>query len=745
MRIIRKILWLIFMLVLAGSLIALGYYLAATKNTALNPDKLVLSEKNIVIYDKDGVEVNNVASLSFQQTVSVNEIPNHTKNAFVATEDKRFYSHHGFDLKRIIKAALNNLKAGSFKEGASTISQQLIKNTHLSQEKTIKRKLREWKLTRALEKKYTKAEILEKYLNTIYFGHSCFGIQSAANFYFGKNANELSLSESAILAGLVKSPNNYSPFNNPEQCLKRRNCVLTLMKNNNFINDSLLRNATNEALPIAPTHHETHAGYIQFVFDELTQLSEQCHFTVGGKIEISTFLDVKLQQYLDNATNENIGCDKTILVADNRTHGYKACVATARNIRRLPGSLIKPLLVYTPAIEENLLSPATPILDEKVDYNGYSPENYDKSYRGYVSARECVEKSLNVPAVKVLSSIGVSKAVSYLEKMGLPIDTDDFSLALALGGMKQGFTLKELVSAYSSLSGEGVKNEFGFIQSIKINDVFVYKKNDAPIRVFSKESAYLMTDMLKSATKNGTAKKLRSLPFEIAAKTGTVGTEKGNTDAYALSYTPWDCVAVWLGNKNNDCIEYTGGGLPCNYLLEINEYLYKSYQAENINIPSFTRPKNVVCVTLDKASYYDTHTLLLADDMSPMEYRFSELFKSDCIPLKSNNSFSNPSISPPSLSVENGKVILRFDKNLPKYYTYTIDRYDYVTHTTVYFGEFIPTFIDENIEKEKTYIYTVIPAYKQQTGKKIILPAVNTKYTPNANDQAIIKQNWWDY
>ncbi|MBQ8284406.1 MAG: transglycosylase domain-containing protein [Clostridia bacterium] len=745
MRIIRKILWLIFMLILAGALIVLGYYLASTKNTTLNPDKLVLSEKNIVIYDKDGEEVNNVASFSFQQTVSINEMQSHTKNAFVATEDKRFYSHHGFDIKRIIKAALNNVKAGSFKEGASTISQQLIKNTHLSQEKTIKRKLREWKLTRALEKKYTKSEILEKYLNTIYFGHSCFGIQSAANFYFGKNANELSVSESAILAGLVKSPNNYSPFNNPEQCLKRRNCVLTLMKNNGFINDSQLNNALNEPLPITPTHHETNAGFMQFVFDELTNLSEQYHFTVGGKIEISTFLDVELQQHLDNITRKEIGCEKTILIADNRTHGYKACVASARNIRRLPGSLIKPLLVYAPAIEENLLSPATPILDEKVDYNGYSPENYDKRYHGYVSARECVEKSLNVPAVKILSSLGVNKAVSYLDKMELRVDKDDFSLALALGGMKQGFTLKELVSAYSSLSGEGVKNDCGFIKNIKINDVFVYEKKDMPIRIFSKESAYLMTDMLKTAAKNGTAKKLRSLPFDIAAKTGTVGTEKGNTDAYAISYTPWDCVAVWLGNKNNDCIEYTGGGLPCNYLLELNEYLYKTYQEENKKIPNFSRPKNVVSITLDKPSYYDTHTLLLADTLSPNEYRFTELFKSNCIPLKSNDSFSNPSISPPSLSVENGKVVLRFDKNSPKYYTYTIKKYDYATHTTVYSGEFIETFIDENIEKGKTYIYTILPAYKQQKGKQIILPSVSTKHNQTINDKNMMQQDWWEY
>ena len=222
MRIIKKILWLAILGALLLASIAAGYYLAMTKDAALDPEKLILSENNLLVYDCEGDFVENVSAFAIKQTAKIENIPLRTQLAFVNTEDKRFYEHDGFDVKRIAKAAWNNLKTCSFKEGASTISQQLIKNTHLSQEKTVKRKLQEWKLTRQLEKNYSKDEILEKYLNSIYFGHSCFGIRAATKFYFGKTPEELSLADSAILAGLVKSPNNYSPFKNAEKCRKRK-------------------------------------------------------------------------------------------------------------------------------------------------------------------------------------------------------------------------------------------------------------------------------------------------------------------------------------------------------------------------------------------------------------------------------------------------------------------------------------------------------------------------------------------
>ena len=746
MRIIRKVLWLCFLISLAGILFALGYYFAVTKNISLDPQKLILSEKTLLVYDEQGETIQGAAATALRQTTSISNLPDHTINAFVDVEDKRFFEHNGFDLHRIIGATLRNVKARSFKEGASTISQQLIKNTHLSQEKTFKRKLREWKLTQQLERNYSKDEILEKYLNTIYFGHSCFGITSAADFYFKKTPDQLSLADSAILAALVKSPNNYSPFKNPELCIKRKSVVLRLMQENGSINEIEKNAATNEPLPIQEIDKSV-VGYMSFVFDELNAIAEKNDFKIGGNIEIHTYLNRADQKKLEELAALNTNSDKAMMILDNHSHGFKACVSSVGNIQRLPGSLIKPLLVYTPALEEKIVMPATPILDEKVNYSGYSPENYDGNYHGYVSTRECVEKSLNIPAVKTLEALGVKKAANYMEKLNLSVDQEDLSLALALGGMKKGYSLKELTAAYSVLPNRGVLNECGFISSVLVNGVKVYSKPNASKRVFSEESAYLMTNMLQGTAKNGTAKKLRSLPFDIAAKTGTVGTNKGNTDAYALSYTPFNTISVWLGNADNSRIEYTGGGAPCNLLFEINEYLYNKNQKEGIAMPTFPRPEGVTEIALDKKAYYDTHTLCLADDIAPEEYRFTELFSIAAIPLNKSDSFSNPSIFTPSLALKNGKVIISLDTRSPKYYTYKIERSDYTTHTTLYEGEFIPNYTDENIKPNKNYLYTITPIYKDRIGKTVKLPSVSTteEKTPFLQDQKILDKEWWEY
>ena len=260
MKILRRILCISLLVLAAFCLSAVGFYFAVTKDARLYPEKLALSEQKIVLYDSQGEPVKGVAANLLKQTVAMEEIPQKTRYAFVDTEDKRFYSHNGFDVKRIARAAVNNLKSRSFKEGASTISQQLVKNTHLSQEKTLKRKLREWKLTRTLERRYSKDEILEKYLNVIYFGHNCFGLRSAAEFYFGKTPDELDLADSAILAGLVRSPNNYSPFKNPEGCLKRKATVLNLMQKNGHITEEEKLAALEKPLPTAPVVSSDNVG-----------------------------------------------------------------------------------------------------------------------------------------------------------------------------------------------------------------------------------------------------------------------------------------------------------------------------------------------------------------------------------------------------------------------------------------------------------------------------------------------------
>ncbi len=742
MKIIKKLFKLLFLLLLALLLVGVGYYLAVTKKVVLSPEKLLFHERTITLYDGEGEACHNLLDSHFKQNTSAKNIPAHVKQAFIDTEDKRFYRHGGYDSRRILAATLHNAKAKRFKEGASTISQQLIKNTHLSQEKTVKRKLREWKLTRALERRYTKEEILERYLNTIYFGHGSFGITSAAEFYFGKTPAELTLSEGATLAGLVQSPNRYSPFKNPAACERRRRVVLAAMEKNGSITREEKAQALTEPLPLSSPSKKS--GYDSFVFDELSRLAETYSFKIGGEVEIYTYLDQRVQTEVEKIAEEYTQSDKTLLLLDGKTHGFKACVSTLGNKPRLPGSLIKPLLVYAPAIEENILSPATPLLDEKIDYGGYSPENFDGKYHGYVSARECVEKSLNIPAVKVLESLTLPKATAYLEKMGLQVEESDKSLALALGGMQEGYTLKDMLAAYSTLFSGGQAHPCGFISCVKINGATVYQQSSSPKRVFGEDTAYLTTDMLKGAALRGTAKKLRPLPFEIAAKTGTVGTKKGNTDAYALSYTTRDIAAVWLGNADNSEIAATGGGAPCNLLYQINQALGEIYEARGKKIEDFPPCPQVQRVDLDSAAYYDTHTLSLADPVSPLSARFSELFKKSAIPLNQSTSYSRPTIVAPRLSVENSKVIITFDEGCPRYYRYKIDRYDYATHTTVYEGEYLPQFIDDRLEKNKNYLYTVTPLYGKREGTPIPLPSITTKGDIPDQEKALPK-DWWEY
>ena len=746
MKWIKKILLLLLLLCAALGLIALGYYFAVTKDATLSPEKLQLSENNVLLFDENGAPLSDAFTGIKHQKIPYNSIPKKTALAFVDTEDKRFFSHNGFDFKRIVKSVYNNAKARSFRQGASTISQQLIKNTHLSQEKTLKRKLQEWKLTRQLEKNYSKEEILEKYLSVIYFGHNCFGLRSAANFYFGKSPEHLDLADSAILAGLVKSPNNYSPFKNPQSCLRRKEIVLNAMVQNGHISEQEKLDAMQKPLPSTPQKSEHFSNYSHFVFDELSMLAEKYDFTLGGKIEIFTYLEPSLQAFLETEAQTLSEMDKTLSVLDSTTRGFKACVSSVGSIKRSPASLIKPLLVYAPALEENLISPATPILDEKIDYSGYAPSNYDKAYHGYVSARECVAKSYNIPAVKILESLGVQAGSTYLERLGLPVEKDDVSLALALGGMKNGFYFNDVLSAYSVFPNDGLYAQSGFIKKINIDGEEIYRHAPQETRVFSEESAYLMTDMLKTAATSGTAKKLRSLPFDVAAKTGTVGTEKGNTDAYALSYTSKDVVGVWLGNANNHPMEHTGGGLPCNVLLQINEYLYQNYKKQNVSIPTFKKPSTIVSIALDKISYYDTHILAVAGKEFPSEYRFIELFKKSEIPTKTSDLFTNPSIIAPILKYSNGKVVITFHESTPTFYQYKIDRYDYVTHTTIYFGNALPKFIDENVSKDKRYVYTVTPIYRNITGKAVVLPTVNTEENaPDFERGEILDKSWWEY
>lgn len=719
-----KVFGKIMLIVGAALLIALAAFvlfaLVSTANVKLEPEKLHTESAQVQLLAGDGEKI-----ASPKQYAELETLPPHLPAAFVAVEDKRFYAHGGLDVLRIGKAALRNIASFSFREGASTISQQLIKNTHLSGEKTIRRKLKEWKLTFELEKSYSKEQILELYLNSIYFGHSAFGVGSAAQYYFGKDAGELVPAESAMLAALVRSPNRYSPFRDGAACKERRDLVLDLMEEQGVLSAQEAKEAKETPLPQTPHENKT-SGYVRLVFEELSETFPE--LDSEDKLVVETYFDRALQQKMEAYPAE---CGCTLIAAENEGHALIAYHTTAGEIRRSPASLIKPLGVYAPALEEGLLSPATPLLDEPVSYGGYSPKNYDGKCAGYVSAREALARSLNIPAVKVMNSLTPKKSAQYLREMALPVYAEDETLALALGGMREGFTMRELLSAFLTLSDGGLFAPAKCIRRVTDESGKVlYERAEEKRRVFSEETSYLLSDMLRTAATEGTAKKLRTLPYFVSAKTGTGGTEKGNTDAYAMGYTSEHTLGVWLGNSDNSPILATGGGEPANELYALFKALYQERTPE-----AFVRPEGIVEAALDREEYENRHHLVLADPTAPAALTKKELFSAAHLPQTVSDRFSMPRIETPHIFVKNGVVCIRLC--LTQYYDYEVKREGGGENKVIYRGKWQETVCDGSVRAGVRYTYTVTPFYGEKAGESAVLPSVRL-------DEGQLPEDWWE-
>ena len=719
-----KVFGKIMLIVGAALLIALAAFvlfaLVSTANVKLEPEKLHTESAQVQLLAGDGEKI-----ASPIQYAELETLPPHLPAAFVAVEDKRFYAHGGLDVLRIGKAALRNIASFSFREGASTISQQLIKNTHLSGEKTIRRKLKEWKLTFELEKSYSKEQILELYLNSIYFGHSAFGVGSAAQYYFGKDAGELVPAESAMLAALVRSPNRYSPFRDGAACKERRDLVLSLMEEQGVLSAQETKEAKETPLPQTPHENKT-SGYVRLVFEELSETFPE--LDSEDKLVVETYFDRALQEKMEAYPAE---CGCTLIAAENEGHALIAYHTTAGEIRRSPASLIKPLGVYAPALEEGLLSPATPLLDEPVSYGGYSPKNYDGKCAGYVSAREALARSLNIPAVKVMNSVTPKKSAQYLREMALPVYAEDETLALALGGMREGFTMRELASAFLTLSDGGLFAPAKCIRRVTDESGKVlYERAEEKRRVFSEETSYLLSDMLHTAATEGTAKKLRTLPYFVSAKTGTGGTEQGNTDAYAMGYTSEHTLGVWLGNSDNSPISATGGGEPANELYALFKALYQERTPE-----AFVRPEGVVEAALDREEYENKHRLVLADPAAPAALTKKELFSAAHLPQTVSDRFSMPRIETPHIFVKNGVVCIRLC--LTQYYDYEVKREGGGENKLIYRGKWRETVCDGSVRAGVRYTYTVTPFYGEKAGESAVLPSVRL-------DEGQLPEDWWE-
>ena len=641
-------------------------------------EKLIAVNQEIVVYNDDNVELKN--TISNKSIVKIEDVPNHVVNAFISIEDKDFFKHNGLNYKRIAKAMFNNLKSFSFKEGASTISQQLIKNTHLTNEKTIKRKVKEMLLTKKLEKEFSKKDILETYLNVIYFGENSYGIERAALTYFGKETKNLTLWEGATLAGIIKSPYTYSPVYNLENCLKRRNLVLSEMLRDKKISQAQYDEAVNMPLEIVDRKQEQGVNnlYVKACINEAEQilnLSEKDIMLSG--IKIYSYLDDEVQKQLyDIANNENNyhtnsygnTNDSLLIIIDNETYAVLGYAGKSdydlTNFVRQPGSTIKPILVYAPALEKGLVSPDTLILDEEINYGGYSPKNVGGKYYGYVSVKESICDSLNVPAVKILDYVGIENAKQFAKKAGIKFDENDNGLALALGGFTNGVTLKELTNSFLPFVNDGNFSKANFVRKIvDVNGKTLYEHKPKEEKIMGEDTAYLMTNMLKEACKTGTSMKLKNLDFDVAGKTGTVaitGTNN-NTDAYSVAYTTKHTMGVWIGNYSN-ATKYVlegknnGGTYATNMIKMCFEELYANNKPEN-----FKQPNSVKEVEIDLKEYENNHVIKLASSNCPDRYKIKTLVSKRFEPKETSELFENLSVENFDVKIENGKVLICFD------------------------------------------------------------------------------------
>ena len=591
-------------LVLVGGIIfyfAYGKDILAMQATAKrevqasNIDTFRQSETS-VIYDSKGKEISELKGEKDVYYLESSEIPDTVKMAFVSVEDKKFYSHAGVDYFAIMRAALQYVKHGQVTQGGSTITQQLVRNVFISKEVTMDRKLREMFYAMQMEEKYSKDQILEFYINNIYFANGYYGIQAASYGYFNKDVNELSLSQIAFLCAIPNGPTRYDPVNNMENTLERRDLILKNMLDDNKILIEEYQSATSEEITLnmqkkkKQDYVETFARYsaiqalmesqgFEFRYDfdsdedrkqyeenynELYQQCEQSMYSAGYRIYTS--ISMSKQKKLQKAVNDELSgfTDKTkdgvykmqgAAVCINNKNGRVVAIVGGSKQKsegytlnrafqafRQPGSSIKPLVVYTPAFE-NGYTPSS-IVDDTY-FNG-GPRNSDGRYSGRIPIRSAVAASKNVVAWKLFDEITPKKGLSYILKMRFShIVANDYYPSAALGGLTEGVSPLEMASGFATLENEGYYRVPTCI--VKITDArdnLIYEDKSKRTQIYSKESSHMMTSCLESVMDSGTGASLKLSNMPCAGKTGTTNDKK---DGWFCGFTPYYTTAVWVG------------------------------------------------------------------------------------------------------------------------------------------------------------------------------------------------------
>ena len=634
----------------------------------LDLKKIVNIPQTGAIYDRDGQFVSRIQSSQNRVSIPLSSVPKDVQNAFLAAEDLRFYEHGGIDLVRIFGALRSNLRSGEYAEGASTITQQLVKLSHLSAQKTLARKFEEMYLALQLEAACTKDQILEMYLNYIYFGRGAYGIEAAAQAYFGVPASGLTAAQGAALAAIIKAPSAFAPHLHPEANRQRQEYILRVMRDNALLSeDAYLSALRQDVTPIEQSPRAFQYGwYTDAVLDEAESLlSLQAETLLGGGYHIYTALDPRQQDLIDaqyqqeqnfpaNAADGtrpqaamasvDVNSGAVRAIVGGRQYEVQRGLNRATQMRRQPGSALKPLAVYAPAIESHGYMTASVLSDTPQKFGSYSPRNSGNLYYGNVTVRTALKNSLNVAAVSLLNQIGVASARDYLQKTGIELDDRDWNLALALGAMTYGVSPVQLAAAYAPFANGGTFYPPYFIERIEDAAGRVLYRHEAGGRkVLSEQTAYLMTSLLQTVTASGTGAKLSQAGTPVAGKTGTVNmTGGGNRDIWMAAYNSELSTAFWMGFDHPDAghkfQSWVSGG---DYTAALAAKFFKDFYAGK-DKPAFRKADGIVWLNIDVKSVEWAGEPMLASSLTPKKYSVSEVFLSSNRPTRESNVWSAP-------------------------------------------------------------------------------------------------------
>ncbi len=567
----------------------------------------------------------------------IDKVPEDLKNAFVAIEDQRFYSHHGVDFKRTLGAVLNVAFKGDSSYGGSTITQQLIKNVTRDNERSSARKIREMVRAFVLETKMSKEQILEMYMNSIYLGHGIHGVQSAAMVYFNKDVSELNLVECAAIAGITQYPSLLDPINNPENNKEKRNLILDKMYELEYITKEQYQESVDKdiTLDTAMAKNQTYQSYFtDYVYDAvLNDMVEELDYTeeqatqllYNGGLKIITTVDPDIQRIVDSVFEDTDKLPKSygskeqvqaaMIITDPSTGQIKAIAGgvgkkegarvlnRASQTLRQPGSSIKPIAVYGPAIDKNVVNMATLVENTPLTIGDWSPKNADREFSHYETVRTSVQRSLNLPAVRVLEALSVNTSYDYLtnklhmdtlvssKKVGNKIYTDKNLASLALGGLTEGVTVEEMNGAYQVFANGGQYIEpCAYTKVYDSNGELLLEKEPYKNTAFSEATAYIMNQLLLGVTRGGTAAGTTIAGIDVCGKTGTTDE---NHDRWFVGYTPYYCATVWYGFDKPQQINVSG----TNPALTIwRNVMYKVH--EGLKAKTFAKPSTVTKATI---------------------------------------------------------------------------------------------------------------------------------------------------